>query len=259
MEEINNLINNTAVITGPNTIKFKKQPIRKIQDDEALVKVVSSSICGSDLHLYKGMHPSVKLPSTEGHEFSGDIIYIGKQNNGFKVNDHVVLEPIINCGHCKQCLNGNYGLCENATFSYRVGDGAMANYVVCKTAHLFKLKDDMSYDVGSLIEPLSVSLRAVKRSAAKQGDKVLVMGTGTIGLFITAVLNNFGIDDITTVDYADKRLEASRLFGAKYTIYPKGLDTKEELNKIHPEGYDVCFECIGKEVTINTCLDVLTI
>lgn len=259
MENIENIINNIAVITKANTIEIRKQKIREIKDDEALVRVKSSSICGSDLHLYKGLHPSVKLPSTVGHEFSGDIVYIGKDNHGFKVNDRVTLEPIINCGHCKQCLSGNYGLCENATFSYRIGDGAMANYVVCKTSHLFKLDDDMSYDVGSLIEPLSVASRAVKRSNAKENDKVLVMGVGTIGLFITAILKYKGIKDITTVDFATKRLEASKKYGAKYILNPLNKNTVEELYKIHPQGYDVCFECIGKEITFKNCLDVLAV
>ena len=249
--------NKIAVIKEPYNIELCDQDLRQMADNEAIIKVKSSSICGSDLHLYKGKHPSVKLPSTVGHEFSGDIISIGKQNNGFKVGDRVVLEPIINCGECPQCLSGNYGLCEKATFNYRVGDGAMANYVVCRTEHLFKLNDNISYDKGALIEPLSVASRGVKRSGVNKDDKVLVFGAGTIGLFIVAILKQKGVEDITIVDFADKRLLAGKDLGAKYTINPKDKDILEELNKIQNKGYNVAFECIGKQETFNTCLQVL--
>lgn len=249
--------NKIAVIEEPYKIELREQDLREMNDDEAIVKVRASSICGSDLHLYKGKHPSVKLPSTVGHEFSGDIISIGKENNGFMVGDRVVLEPIINCGKCAHCQSGNYGLCENATFNYRVGDGAMAEYVVCKTAHLFKLNDDISYDIGSLIEPLSVANRAIKRSEVNTKDKVLVYGAGTIGLFIVAILKQKGIEDITVLDFADKRLSAAIDLGAKNIINPKDKDVIKELCEIQPKGYNVAFECIGKQETFNSCLNVL--
>ena len=149
--------NHIAVVREPYKVCIEERELREMGVDEAIVEVKSSSICGSDLHIFKGKHPAVKLPVTIGHEFSGVIVKTGKNSCGFKAGDRVVLEPIINCGKCAACKSGNYGLCENASFSYRVGDGAMADYVVCKTAHLFKLDDSMSFDVGALIEPLSVA------------------------------------------------------------------------------------------------------
>lgn len=249
--------NRKIIIDAPFSVVLDDSPVREVKEDEAIIEVKSSSICGSDLHIYKGKHPAVKLPTTIGHEFSGEIVAIGKENNGFKVGDRVVLEPIINCGKCKMCQSGNYGLCENATFSYRVGDGAMADYVVGKTSHLFKLNDDMSYDIGSLIEPLSVANRAVKRACPNSDDKILIMGAGTIGTFIAAILKYKGIEDITIVDFADKRLELAKDLGAKFILNPKGKDTLEELNKIHSDGYTIAFECIGKEEVFKNCLACL--
>ena len=246
--------NRIAKVTEPFKITIEEKEVRDFSDDEAIVKVKSSSICGSDLHIFKGKHPAVKLPTTIGHEFSGVIVDIGPNSNGFKIGDRVVLEPIISCGECEACRSGNYGLCEKATFSYRIGDGAMADYVVCKSAHLFKLRDDMSFDVGSLIEPLSVANRAVKRSDAESDDSIIIFGAGTIGLFIANILAYKGIKNITIVDFSDTRLEAAQKLGAKHTINP----AKENLeNNIDPKGYDIAFEAIGKEATFNNAIKSL--
>lgn len=249
--------NRKIIINGPYSVIIDESPVREAKEDEAIIKVKSSSICGSDLHIYKGKHPAVKLPTTIGHEFSGEIVWIGKNNNNLKVGDRVVLEPIINCNRCEACLSGNYGLCENATFSYRVGDGAMADYVVGKTEHLFKLEDNISYDMGALIEPLSVSNRAVERANVNKKDTVLIMGAGTIGTFIAAILKYNGVEDITVVDYSNKRLELVKEYGAKYTINPINKIIEDELHKIHPKGFTIAFECIGKEEVFNTCIKSL--
>lgn len=243
--------NRIARVIEPYKIIIEDKEVRPFDDNEAVVKVKSSSICGSDLHIFKGKHPAVKLPTTIGHEFSGDIVAIGKDNHGFKVGDRVTLEPIINCGKCPACLSGNYGQCENASFSYRIGDGAMADYVVCRSEHLFKLKDNMSYDIGSLIEPLSVANRAVKRSNAKKGDSVIIYGAGTIGLFIAAILSYRGIDNISIVDLSEARLDAASKLGVSRTINPS-KDSNDSL-------YDIAFEVIGKEATFNSCLECLKV
>ena len=251
--------NRIAFVREPYKVSIEERDLREMGDDEAVIEVKSSSICGSDLHIFKGKHPSVKLPVTIGHEFSGVVAAIGKDNNGFTVGDRVVLEPIINCGKCEACKSGNYGLCENATFSYRVGDGAMADFVVCKTAHLFKLSDSMSFDVGALIEPLSVANRAVKRSGAEAGDSVIIFGAGTIGLFITAILSYKGIKDITVVDYAAKRLEAALSLGASHIVDLSVSNLEEFISENNPKGFDASFEVVGKEVTFNNALKYLKV
>lgn len=251
--------NRIAIVKTPMKVTIEERELRKMGDDEAIVEVRSSSICGSDLHIFKGKHPSVKLPVTIGHEFSGVIVKIGKESNGFSVGDRVVLEPIINCGRCEACKSGNYGLCENASFSYRVGDGAMADYVVCRTAHLFRLDDSMSFDVGALIEPLAVANRAVKRSGTGSGDSVIVFGAGTIGLFITAILSYKGVHDITVVDFSAKRLEAAAGLGALHTVDLSESALEEFIAETNPKGFDTAFEVVGKEVTFNNAIKNLKV
>lgn len=251
--------NHIAIVREPYKVCIEERELREMGDDEAVVEVKSSSICGSDLHIFKGKHPAVKLPVTIGHEFSGVIVKIGKENNGFQVGDRVVLEPIINCGECEACKSGNYGLCENASFSYRVGDGAMADYVVCRTAHLFRMPDAMSFDVGALIEPLSVANRAVKRSKASPNDSVLVFGAGPIGLFITGILSCKGVKDITVVDFSAKRLEAALRLGALHTVDLSKSSLEESIAADHPKGFDAAFEVVGKEVTFNNALKNLKV
>ena len=251
--------NRIAVVKEPLKVCIEERELRKMGDDEAVVEVKSSSICGSDLHIFKGKHPAVKLPVTIGHEFSGVIREIGPDNHGFQLGDRVVLEPIINCGQCSACKSGNYGLCENATFSYRVGDGAMADFVVCKTAHLFHLDDSMSFDVGALIEPLAVANRAVKRSGAGADDSVIVFGAGTIGLFITAILSYKGLKNITVVDFSSQRLKAAEKLGAACTVNPAESSLEDCIAEKNPKGFDISFEVVGKEVTFNNALKYLKV
>ena len=251
--------NHIAVVREPYKVCIEERELREMGVDEAIVEVKSSSICGSDLHIFKGKHPAVKLPVTIGHEFSGVIVKTGKNSCGFKAGDRVVLEPIINCGKCAACKSGNYGLCENASFSYRVGDGAMANYVVCKTAHLFKLEDSMSFDVGALIEPLSVANRAVKRSGAGPDNSVIIFGAGPIGLFITAILSHKGVKNITVVDFSVKRLEAAAMLGALHTINPSESDLQKTIAENAPKGFDAAFEVAGREVTFNNAIKSLKV
>lgn len=251
--------NHIAEVREPFKVCIEERELREMGDDEAIVEVRSSSICGSDLHIFKGKHPAVKLPVTIGHEFSGVVVKTGRNSSGFKPGDRVVLEPIINCGRCEACRSGNYGLCENASFSYRVGDGAMADYVVCRTAHLFKLDDSMSFDIGALIEPLAVSNRAVKRSGAGAGNSVIIFGAGPIGLFITAILSHKGVQNITVVDFSPKRLEAAAMLGALHTINPSVSDLQKAITENDPKGFDTAFEVVGKEATFNNALKSLKV
>mgnify|MGYP002351817932 CR=1 FL=1 len=104
---------------------FMQRTFSEPAEGQVLIRVVSSAICGSDLHIFKGRHPAVPLPVTIGHEFSGDIVAVGPGVTGLSEGDRVTLEPCIVCGTCEACRHGNYGYCENISFSYRKGDGAM--------------------------------------------------------------------------------------------------------------------------------------
>lgn len=244
------LQNKIGRVVSAGVIDFIMCETPELSNDEVLVEVKASAICGSDLHIYKGKHPSVNLPATIGHEFSGIIAQTGSDVTDLTKGDRVTLEPCIVCGECDACKHGDYSFCENISFTYRNGDGSMANYVKCKAKHIFKLPDDIGFDEGSLIEPLSVAVHAVRRADIKLNESVLIIGAGAIGLLITAVCKLNGAGEIIVVDYAKNRLELAKEYGATHTVYPPEENLSEIIDKItNSKGVDKSFECVGREST----------
>ncbi len=115
-------------------------------------------------------------------EFSGDVVAIGSEVTKARLGERVTVEPCIVCGKCDACRHGQYGYCEHISFTYRNGDGAMADYVVVKEPYVYELPDYLSYETGALIEPLSVATHAVRRADIRLGETVLIIGAGAIGM-----------------------------------------------------------------------------
>lgn len=250
--------NTIGVITAPFTVEFVKRPLPDLAPDEALVRVRASAICGSDLHIFRDKHPSVQLPCTIGHEFSGDVVKLGGVRNEIAVGDRVTLEPVIACGYCDPCLQGMYGYCENISFSYREGDGSMSSYVKCKSRFLHKIPENITYEAGALIEPLAVATHAVRRSQVKLGDKVAIFGAGAIGILVAAVCAASGAETIVVSDFSSSRLAMAKNFGATHTVNAAQEDALELIaNLSDGAGFDKSIECVGAEVTFNQAMFAL--
>ncbi len=241
--------NKIGAVTQPGKVEFYEKELPLINEDEVLIKVVASAICGSDIHIYKGKHPSVNLPATIGHEFSGIIEQVGNKSK-FNIGDRVTLEPCIICNECEECRHGNYSFCENISFTYRIGNGSMANYVIAKTAHVFKLPDDLSFEEGCLIEPMSVAMHAVRRADVKIGDSVAVIGCGAIGLLVIAISKLCGASEIIATDFSLEKLKLAKEFGATHTVLGPNEVLKDKVDEITcGKGLDKSFECVGKQET----------
>lgn len=244
------LVNKIGRVIEPGKVDFLERTLKNPEGKEVLIKIVSSSICGSDLHIFKGKHPSAPLPVTIGHEFSGDVIAVGDQVKNVKIGDRVTVEPCLVCGECMACRTGNYGYCENISFTYRNGDGAMAHYITVQEPYVYKLPDSMSYEEGALIEPLSVATHAVRRADVKLGEKVIIIGSGAIGILIAALSKKSGASEVVVVDHNDGRLHTAQEMGATRTINSKNEDIYQIVNEL-TDGYgmDKSFECVGVEAT----------
>lgn len=242
------VMNRVGEVYEPFKVHFLTQKIETLQPDEVLVKVAASAICGSDLHIARGMHPSAPLPVTIGHEFSGDIVAIGDQVKNVTVGERVTVEPCIVCGECDACRHGNYGYCEHISFTYRNGDGAMADYVVVKAPYVYPLPDYLSYETGALIEPLSVATHAVRRADIRLGETVLIIGAGAIGMMVAAMCRRSGAAEIIIADFSDSRLEMALKVGATVAVNSGKTDLEQEVMRITGgKGVDKSFECVGRE------------
>lgn len=244
------MFNNIGRVVEPGKTDFIKEELPEIGDNQVLIEIKASAICGSDLHIFKGKHPSVKLPTTVGHEFSGRILKTGACVENISEGDRVTVEPVIVCGKCEACRTGNYGYCENISFTYREGHGAMANYFIAEQQYVYKLPEYLSYEAGALIEPFAVATHAVRRADIKLGDKVMIFGAGAIGILIAALCRANGATNVAIVDLSNIRLKKALEFGATIAINPSEDNLEKKIAEISSSrGMDKTFECVGLEDT----------
>ena len=182
------------VLTAPREFSIQEVPVPVAVDDEVLVKVDTTYICGTDTHIIQGDFPGFwppAFPFTPGHEWSGTVEKVGPKAEalGWKPGDRVAAISHVGCGYCANCLKGRYTLCTeygNFKAGHRqhghITPGAYAQYMVSSVKALYKIPDDMSLEYAACVDPLSIALYTVNRSRMEAGDDVLIMGTGPQGL-----------------------------------------------------------------------------
>ena len=247
-----------AKLVAPEKISLENVEIPTPGENEVLVKVKVCGICGSDIHSYKGKHPFVHPPIVLGHEFSGVIHRVGDGVKNFSSGDRVVVEPNIVCGKCYNCLHGRYNICTNLKVIGCVGyDGAFSEYIVVPENKVLKLPDGISFDDAALVEPLAVAVHAVRKSGQKIGDRVLILGAGTIGLLTLQVANLAGAREVIITDLLSYRLEKAKNLGADKVINPELEDLVELIHKEYgKEGIDLIYDCVGVDKTISQAIQI---
>ena len=245
------MISRVGQVISEGKVAFFEREVAAPKKDEVIIRIKASALCGSDLHTYKAAHPTVPLPATIGHEFSGDIAALGSTVHHLSIGQRVTAEPCEACGVCEACLKGEYGSCDKLSFIYRRGDGAMADYITVKAASVFPLPGHMSYEAGALVEPTAVAVPAVRRADVRLGENVLVIGAGAIGLITAALCKRMGAHEVIVTDMDPFRLEMAKILGATRTVDPgNGEDLSETVRlATGGRGVDKSFECVGREST----------
>jgi L-iditol 2-dehydrogenase len=232
--------NRAAVLTRPGEIVLEARPMPEPGPREVLVEISSVGVCGSDVHYYEhgriGAHV-VRAPLVLGHESAGRVAALGAEATRHAVGERVTLEPGVPCGRCRECRAGRYNLCSDMVFfATPPVDGAFANYVTIHEDFAFALPDELSDDVGALMEPLSVGIWACRKAGVTAGDRVLVTGAGPIGLLAMQVALAFGSTQVEISDVNERRLELAARTGAT-----RALVAGEE----PPAEADALIECSG--------------
>jgi threonine dehydrogenase-like Zn-dependent dehydrogenase len=240
------------VYYGPENLKVADMADPRPAPGEALLRVKSVGICGSDVHGYLGLTGRRLPPMVMGHEFAAEVAGLGAGVTGFKVGDRVTAYPVAFCDNCAQCRRGNRHLCLNKrAFGVLDCNGAMAEYICVPANVLFKLADRVSYDIGSLMEPAAVACRGVNHAGDLAGKTVMVVGAGTIGLLITALVKTRNPAKIIVSDLADSRLEVARKMGADITINGATENLVEKVRAETDGGVDVSLEAVGVTPTVQ--------
>lgn len=243
-------------INAPGQIEIKEaeMPVRK--KGEVLLKLLYGGICGSDLGSYRGTFAYFDYPRTPGHEFSAEVIEADDDNSyGIKPGMIVTCNPYFNCGHCYSCEHGIVNACmDNQTMGVQ-REGAFQEYITMPVERVY---DGKGLDAKTLaaIEPFCISYHGVSRAGVKEGDIVLVVGAGTIGVLAAIAAKARGAK-VYIADVAAGKLKMAEEFGVDGTILNS---SPEEFEKQVAEitggnGFDVTIEAVGLPSTFQNCID----
>ena len=246
-----------AMVTSPGKVEFRERSLPEMGPKDVLVQVKAAAICGSDLHIFKGLHPSATPPVSIGHEAAGQIIATGKEVTRHRNGNRVTIEPILTCGECEYCRRGDYHLCTNVSFQYRKGQGAFAPYFVASEDRVFELPEDLSYAEGALIEPLAVALHAVKKSGLRVGQACAVFGAGAIGQLTTMLATRLTGGPVFVSDVNPFRLRKAAGTGARVINSLEANPVEVIFEETRQMGVDRSFEAVGLEVTLLQALKAL--
>ena len=250
-----------VILIEPNKFEVKTVETPSINDDEILLKVERTAICGTDIRILEGKKTKdVRYPSVIGHEISGTIYKTGQNVDGYEIGERVSIAPVIPCHRCNSCLNGRENACTNRVAIGYQYDGGFAEYVkIPKEAilygHVLKLPEDVSFEEGALMEPLSCCIRGMKNAGTGFNDKVLIVGAGPIGLMHLQLAKIAGASKVIVSEPNDLRREKALKLGADIVVDP----TKEDLdsiimNETENNGLDVIILAIGVPSIINSLL-----
>lgn len=240
---------------GKQELRLVDLPDPQINDNEVLIKVKKVGICGTDLHIYNG-GMNVSLPLVLGHEFVGDIVKTGNNVKNVKIGDRAVAEHVIGCGKCPYCLKGKRNLCKAPTIIGVNRQGALAEYISIPSELVFKLPDELSYDEGVLVEPLSIAVYTVRKSGVDVGDQIAVVGQGPIGLLVDFVAKASG-GTVIGFDKHDNRLSYAKDHG----YIQKGFNIVnenylEQFKKDVADGADIVFEAVGSDTSAELAIEL---
>lgn len=245
-----------AVLHAKNDIRCDEIEKPRISDDEVLIKVMCCGICGSDIPRVLG-DASHYYPNVLGHEFSGVVAEIGKNVKGIKIGERATAAPLLPCGKCLDCQQGNYSQCKNYKFIGSSVFGAFAEYVKVPSQNVVTFDDSVSFEQGAFFEPSTVSLHGIKLSNFHGGEDVAILGAGTIGLFAMQWCKALGAKRVVLFDINDGRLELGREMGADLLINSGRDGWIEETEKITGgKGFPFVYESAGQNATMKMAFEL---
>lgn len=241
-----------AVMTEPGRIELREVDKPSPKQGEVLIRVKRIGICGSDIHIYHGVHPYSGYPIVQGHEASGEVAEVGPGVEGFRAGERVTFMPQVSCGECYPCRHGAYHICDNLRVMGFKAPGAAQDYFPVPAGMVVKLPEGMSFEEGALIEPAAVAVHALRRAGQIAGKKVVVLGAGTIGNLVGQSARGLGAQEVLITDLSDYRLQVARECGIGQTVNPESEDLLEALRRhLGPDLADLTMECVGSEATIT--------
>ena len=233
-------------------------PIPQIKDDEVLIKIHATAICGTDVGIMAwGEYAQNRLknfPMVFGHETVGEIVEIGKNVEGYKIGDRISVETHIPCNHCHQCLTGNRHICENMRVFGVTDPGAFAEYAVVPKDCIVVLPETIDDKMGAMLEAMGAGIHGVE-VAEVENKTVLVSGCGPIGLMAIGGCKAHGAKKIIACDFFDNKLELAKQMGADIVVNSKNESIIDRvLAETDGSGADAAIDITGNGKAIVSAL-----
>lgn len=248
----------TLVLTDVNCLELVDRPIPKAGNEEAVVRVKYAGICGSDLHIMVGQHPTATPPFVMGHEVCGEIVELNSDRcHDIKPGDKVAVHAVKGCGSCEMCRSGRENLCNYIEIMGAGCDGFYSEYVKCRADRIIKLRSDVDMKIGALIEPLTIAVHDIRRSGLQAGEDVFIAGAGVIGVLIGMVAKLTGAAKVVMAEIDQKRIELVKSLG--FDVVDISADDFDEQCIAYTNGkkYDRLFEVTGFQGGLDACLKLL--
>lgn len=237
-----------VVLERPGEISIRQIPVPAPGPGDLLIKVEAASTCGTDLKAFRRGHPMIPMPGGLGHEYSGTVVAVG-ENAPFKVGQAVMGVHSAPCQHCYWCVRNQENLCETIMKTMVLGSYAEYLLIPARIARLnvFEKPDELSFEVASLLEPLSCVAQGIQLLSLRNDSSVLVIGPGAIGLMFVAALRQSGVENVVLAGRNNERLAVGEALGAKAVPY----HTTELSN------FDIVVECTGQVEVWERSIDFL--
>ncbi len=248
--------------TEPYTLAYTDVPDPTIGADDVLIRVKACGICGSDVQGYTGKTGRRLPPLIMGHEAAGLVEKAGANVADFKPGDRVCFDSTVYCNACPACRQGLFNRCvHRQVLGVSVPEfkrhGALAQFIAVPHWIVARLPDDMSFVQAALLEPASIGTHAANRRPIGESDTTVVIGAGTIGLFILQAAKLRGAKRTVACDLNDFRLDLARQVGADVCINSQDRPLKEAIGELtEGRGAEITFEAVGFAETFGQAISI---
>lgn len=242
------------MLTDFKKIEAIQSPVPTPGPGQAVVRVRYAGICGSDLHVYDGLHPTAKTPLVMGHEGCGELYAIHDGRSDIHVGDKVCVHTIQPCNSCAACSVGRENLCNAVKIMGTNFDGVFTQYMLVDANRLIRFQDDVDFRLAVLAEPLTVGVHDVRRSGLQAGEDVFIAGAGSIGLLIGMVAEFSGAGHVLFSEIDPQRIQLARAMGFAVAS-PDASDFQARCDAVTGGlGFDRAFEVTSVQSGFDACL-----
>ena len=249
-----------AVFEAIDVVNIRQIPVPSPEAGQALIKIKAAGLCITDVHVIKGNFNHSQPPCVLGHEIAGEIISFGelKWKTNLKVGNRIVVETMIACGACEQCINGFKNLCEQGgDLGEPPYQGGYCEYITVPVSCLYKIPDNMTYEEAAIFESFVCPVGGLQRLGVTMSDVVLIQGLGPAGLAFTQAAKVMGANKIIVSDTNEKRLELAKKYGADICVNVLNEDISSVvMDNTKGIGVDISIEASGNDIAIKNSLEL---